>query len=445
MKTWITTISTALLAGSLQLQAGPVNLRIELDRSVLPANQSNKAIIKLTLDAPRPPRKAKRPAVNLSIIIDKSGSMGGEKIKQAREAALEAVRRLNKDDVFSLITYDSQVHTVIPAQQVENTQWIEDKIRGIRSGGNTALFAGVSQGANEIRKFLEKNHVNRMILLSDGLANIGPQSPAELGRLGASLVKEGISVTTIGMGNDFNEDLMTILAEKSDGNNYFVETYADLPRMLSAELGDVLNVVAKKVTITIECQEDVRPLRIIGREGRVFQDRVEINLNQVYGGQEKYVLVEVEIPARDTNSKLHIATAKCSYQDVFSAKTARGEAACSVVFSDQQTVVDQSINPAVQIEYTRNIVAENRDKVIALCEDGKQAEAVAVLKVNVDLLNDGATRWGEQKFKQDAEEQKDQWEQLEKQGLTKQYRKRLRNDSYDDRNQQSFQSRVLRK
>jgi Ca-activated chloride channel family protein len=212
MKTWITTISTALLAGSLQLQAGPVNLRIELDRSVLPANQSNKAIIKLTLDAPRPPRKAKRPAVNLSIIIDKSGSMGGEKIKQAREAALEAVRRLNKDDVFSLITYDSQVHTVIPAQQVENTQWIEDKIRGIRSGGNTALFAGVSQGANEIRKFLEKNHVNRMILLSDGLANIGPQSPAELGRLGASLVKEGISVTTIGMGNDFNEDLMTILA-----------------------------------------------------------------------------------------------------------------------------------------------------------------------------------------------------------------------------------------
>lgn len=445
MKTWITTISTALLAGSLQLQAGPVNLRVELDRDVLPANQSNKAIIKLTLDAPRPPRKAKRPAVNLSIVIDKSGSMGGEKIKQAREAALEAVRRLDKDDVFSLITYDSQVHIVIPAQQVENTQWIEDKIRGIRSGGNTALFGGVSQGANEIRKFLEKNHVNRIILLSDGLANIGPQSPSELGRLGASLVKEGISVTTIGMGNDFNEDLMTVLAEKSDGNNYFVETYADLPRMLSAELGDVLNVVAKKVTITIECPEGVRPLRIIGREGRVFQDRVEINLNQVYGGQEKYVLVEVEVPARDRTSKLHIATAKCSYQDVFSAKTARGETACSVVFSDQQSVVDQSINPAVQIEYTRNIVAENRDKVIALCEDGKQAEAVAVLKVNVDLLNDSATRWGEQKFKQDAEEQQDQWQQLEKQGLTKQYRKRLRNDSYDDRNQQSIQSRTFRK
>ena len=155
--------------------------------------------------------------------------------------------------------------------------------------------------------------------------------------------------------------------------------------------------------------------------------------------------MEVEVPARDRTSKLHIATAKCSYQDVFSAKTAMGETTCSVAFSDKQSVVDQSINPAVQIEYTRNIVAENRDKVIALCEDGKQAEAVAVLKDNVELLNDGATRWGEQKFKQDAEEQQNQWQQLEKQGLTKQYRKRLRNDSYDDRNQQSFQSRVLRK
>jgi Ca-activated chloride channel homolog len=188
MKTWITTLSTLALMSGLHLQAAPVNLRIELDREVLPANQPNKAIIKLTLEAPMPTKQAKRPAVNLSIVIDKSGSMQGEKIQQAREAALEAVRRLDKDDIFSLITYDSQVHTVIPAQPVTNTQWIEDKIRGINSGGNTALFGGVSQGANELRKFLDKNHVNRMILLSDGLANVGPQSPAELSRLGVSLV-----------------------------------------------------------------------------------------------------------------------------------------------------------------------------------------------------------------------------------------------------------------
>jgi Ca-activated chloride channel homolog len=445
MKTWITTLSTLALMSGLHLQAAPVNLRIELDREVLPANQPNKAIIKLTLEAPMPPKQAKRPAVNLSIVIDKSGSMQGEKIQQAREAALEAVRRLDKDDIFSLITYDSQVHTVIPAQPVTNTQWIEDKIRGINSGGNTALFGGVSQGANELRKFLDKNHVNRMILLSDGLANVGPQSPAELSRLGVSLVKEGISVTTIGMGNDFNEDLMTGLAGKSDGNSYFVETYADLPRILSAELGDVLSVVAKKVTVRLQCPPGVKPKRIIGREGRIFQDRVEVSLNQIYGGQEKYILVEVEVAASDTQSTMKIADASCSYQDAFSNEGGEGRESCKVSFSDNQRMIDQSVNPAVKIEYTRNIVAENRDIAILLCAEGKKDEAVDLLQDNVVLLNDGALKYGVEKFKQDAEEQQNQWKELEEKGLTSQNRKRLRNDSYDDRNQQSFQSRVLRK
>src|SRR5690606_7337943 len=115
----------------------------------------------------------------------------------------------------------------------------------------------------------DRRFVNRVILLSDGLANVGPSSPEELGRLGTALVRDGISVTTIGLGLGFNEDLMTRLARCSDGNTYFVEHSGDLPGIFASELGDVLNVVARQVTIEIEFPSGVRPLNFVGRDGMI--------------------------------------------------------------------------------------------------------------------------------------------------------------------------------
>ena len=148
--------------------------------------------------------------------------------------------------MFSVIVYDHHVKTIVPAQSARNVEWIESRIRGIGPGGNTALFGGVSQGASEVRKNLSNRYVHRIILLSDGLANVGPSSPEDLGRLGAALIKEGISVTTIGVGTDYNEDLMARLSQNSDGNTYFVESGRDLPRIFAAELGDVFECGGEK-------------------------------------------------------------------------------------------------------------------------------------------------------------------------------------------------------
>ena len=155
-----------------------------------------------------------------------------------------------------------------------------------------------------------KKYVHRIILLSDGLANVGPSSPEDLGRLGAALIKENISVTTVGVGTDYNEDLMARLSQNSDGNTYFVESSGDLPRIFAAELGDVLSIVAKKVNLTIECPSGVRPIAIIGRDGRIKGQSVELYLNQLYGGQEKYALLKVEVPKAESGKEMEIAVAK---------------------------------------------------------------------------------------------------------------------------------------
>ena len=119
---------------------------------------------------------------------------------------------------------------------------------------------------------------------------------------------------------DYNEDLMTRLSQNSDGNSYFVESERDLPRIFTAELGDVLSVVAKKVHLYIECPRGVKPVRIIGREGRIKGNKVELFLNQLYGSQEKYALIEVEVAGGKTGEKRAIAQAKCMYENPFTQK-----------------------------------------------------------------------------------------------------------------------------
>ena len=179
-------------------------------------------------------------------------------------------------------------------------------------------------------------------------------------------------MTTMGIGNDFNEDLMTQLAEQSDGNHYFVESSRDLSRIFAAELGDVLSVAARRVVIEIDCPVGVRPVRIIGREGQIRGNRVEIHLNQLYGGQEKYVLVEVMVePGRETSCK-QVADARCSYENALTNEQEKATAVAKVRFSKRQEEVRRSASKTVQKALVDNEVAEARDKALDLYNAGRQ-------------------------------------------------------------------------
>lgn len=365
----------------------PVTLRIELDRSVLPANTTEKAIVKIALDGVRRERAESRPPVNLAVVLDRSSSMSGDKIIQAKAAAIEALNHLAADDIFSLVTFDTGVETVIPATRVGNGEALEARIRQIQPRGMTALYGGVSQGASELRKYMEDSrYIHRIILLSDGQANQGPRTAEELGRLGTALVKEGISVTTVGLGLGYDEDLMTRLALRSDGNTYFVEGAPDLPRIFSAELGDVLNVVARGVILKIEFPSDVRPIRCIGRDGSIKGQTAEIKLNQIYGGQEKYALIEVEIPAREDNAEYTIVNATVVFNDPVTQKTATLEAKQNARFSADKEVVVKSANHQVQADYAQNLVAVTQEEAITLIDAGKKDEAASLMKSNARYL-----------------------------------------------------------
>ena len=413
-----------------------VDCRVEIDRQVLPEGGPQKAVIKVILDSPPPPEQMERPAVNLAIVLDRSGSMSGQKLEKAKDAAIEALRHLGPRDIFSVVVYDHNVRTVVPARSARYVEWIERQIREIRSGGNTALFGGVSQGAAEVRKNFGRGYVHRIILLSDGIANVGPSTPEDLGRLGAALIKEGISVTTVGVGTDYNEDLMTSLSRSSDGNSYFVESSRDLPQIFAAELGDVLSVVAKRVHVIVECPDGVRPLAIVGREGRIREGTVELYLNQLYGGQQKYALIEVEVPGKKSGEEIHVASVRVSYENPFTQKKETASGSINARFSDDTAEVRKSSNVDVQRDYQLNLNAIAKDKAISLSDMGKKEEAVQELKKSAGQLRSLGQKYGDEKLLNEAEEVEQQAEQIEEKGMTRKYRKSLRTDSYQMKHQQ---------
>jgi len=279
---------------------------------------------------------------------------------------VEALRRLNRNDIFSLVVYDHEVDSLIPAQSASLTEWMESRIHGVQPRENTALFGSVSQGAAELKKNMPNPYIHRLILLSDGLANVGPNSPADPARLGTGLLKEGISVTTVGVGADFNEDLMTQMAEASDGNHCFVESSVDLPRIFAKELGDMLSVAARQILVEITCPAGVRSVRIIGRDGQIKGDTVKLYMNPLYGGQEKYALVEVEVPAGNDGTIMEIASAKCSYENAFSQRKEQASGSTKARFSGRDDEVKDSANAEIRKAVISNEIAVSQDRALDL-------------------------------------------------------------------------------
>jgi len=370
-----------------------VKLDVGLGNLVLLADQPQKAYLKISLTGFELERPEERAPVNIALVLDKSGSMSGEKIVRAREAARMAVDRLGSRDIVSVVTYDSTVRVIVPATRASDRETIYRALDDVEASGNTALFAGVSKGAAELRKFLDRERVNRVILLSDGLANVGPSSPSELGDLGRSLVRDGIAVTTIGLGLGYNEDLMTRLAYNSDGNHYFAESARQLASIFDSELGDVLSVVAQEVVTEIECAPGIRPIRILGRDGEISGQHVKVYLNQIYSAHEKYVLLEVEVPSHRDGEKLDLADVRVRYDNMQTRERDTLEQGVKAQFSRSAELVKKSENKDVMVAVVEQVATEKNEQATQLRDEGRVEEAQELLLDNAAYLERNARNY----------------------------------------------------
>lgn len=415
--------------------APSVKLNLELDRPILPSDSEETVILKIGLNGVRPSHAYRTP-LNLALVIDRSGSMSGDKIRQARHAAHQAVDRLMSDDVVSLIVYGTEAVTFWPASRVGDGRGLHQAINRIETSGNTNLWGGVQLGAAELRKRLRGDFVHRVILLSDGLANHGPSSPAELAGLGAELRAEGIAVSTVGLGLGYNEDLMAGLARRSDGNTYFVENSRDLPRVFAEEFGDAMNVVARELVVEVIFPPGVRPVRVIGRDGKIARQRAEVRMNQLYGGREQFALIEVQVdPGREAESR-ELARAELSYQTQVGSPRIQLEKDVNIAFTREMKVVRAQANHQVQTDYSLNRLAEVKAEVIRLNDEGKAKEAQRELESLVASQRQLSASYANAEVAALADEVAAEADELRRRGMDNATRKSYRADSLQISRQQ---------
>ncbi len=393
----ITLFGTQLLAktdAETKAESKPANEKVKLDVAiadpVMLANKKETTHVKVGLTGFPLLNQEERPPVNIALVIDKSGSMSGDKIEKAKQAAMAAIDRLRASDIVSVVVYDQSVQIVLPATKLTDKAFAKNAIRKVKAAGSTALFAGVCKGAEEVRKFLDKDRVNRVILLSDGQANVGPAQPSELGELGESLLKEGIAVTTLGLGLDYNEDLMTQLATKSNGSHLFIENANELLAIFEHEFNDVLSVVAQEITIDINVREGIRPVRVLGQDAEISGQNVLIQLNQLYAEQERFILMEVEVPATASDATRSIADVTVTYANMCSKTNEKITATTSVKFDGNPGECTASKNKDVQEKWV--LLEANRQSLLAtkLRDAGKVEEARKLLFANDGFLRTNA-------------------------------------------------------
>jgi Ca-activated chloride channel family protein len=390
----------AFVAFAASPQAAEVKVEADLGRSVLPTSDPGSVYLRLSLRSLAAAKRERRTRINAAVVIDRSGSMQGDRIAAAKEGARAALERLSSDDAIALVAYNHNVDILSPAAPLGgSSERLARAIDRLTADGTTALYDGVKEGGRQVEEHVSDDNVNRVVLLSDGLANVGPSSPQELAELGRKLASKGISVSTIGLGLDYNEDLMQRLAAASDGNHVFVERPSDLAEIFDREFGDALSVSARDITIIIECKAGFTPKRILGRDGTIDGDRITLKLNQLQAENERYVVVELEAPeSRDggrSEGAAEIADIRVDYVDLDNdAAPARAEARPSVRFSKSKKEVEDGLNKAVMSQVAAQIATETSEKAVDLRDKGDIDGARKVLEDNATYIKRSYETYG---------------------------------------------------
>jgi Ca-activated chloride channel homolog len=375
-------VGAALIGTTVAAQAveadRPVKLNAELGQTA--AGKGKTIFLRIGLDGIAVAREGRRTPVNVGLVIDRSGSMQeDDKIGRARDAAIEALGRLGGDDIASVTVFDNEVDVLLPAGRMTSQSEIRRTIDRLDTGGQTALYAGTDHGIREVEKFLARDRVNRVILISDGLANVGPSEPAEVAELGRKAAQKGITISTIGLGLGYNEDLMSRLAYASDGNHAFVEKADELVEIFNKEFGDVLSVVAQEIIIEIRCGKGMKPIRLLGREGDIDGSVARVKLAQLYGNQQKYAVLEVQVPDDASPGELPVADISVRYLGMGDGKSATLNTTLSVRITDQPEEQKASINKGVMGDVTTQLATGVQEEAVKLRDAGRVKEAKDML------------------------------------------------------------------
>jgi Ca-activated chloride channel family protein len=398
--------------------ANDITLTCRLNKAHLPVMNTQQLVYVLIEALPGAAMAQVQMPVNLSLVLDKSGSMQGKKIQNLREAAKLVVDRLGLQDSISIVAFSDKKYIIAESQPVADKEDLKKKIDRIRDGGGTAISGGLGQGLAELDKVKDPARLNRVILLTDG-QTFGDEKQCI--KLGQQAGDKGIVVNALGLGDDWNEELLDEIAEASGGSGDFIDSPDKIVDFFERAVQSMQDTVVQNAQMVLRLAGGITPrqvwqvLPMISNLGyKPLSDRdVQVALGEMEKGQPRSLLVELLVGARPAGS-YRIAQAEISY-DIPALKLAGEKIKADIL-------LDFTADPAQSKEYdaeVMNIV----EKVTAFKLQTRALEEAKMGNVAgaSQTLRAAATRlleMGEQDLAQSAMEEADN---LEKSGQMSSY------------------------
>ena len=334
----------------------------------------------LTAPASTVDMTVERPSLSLAIVIDRSGSMHGPPIENAKAAALSVLRQLDSRDAFAVVTYSSSSETVLPMQRATdaNKTAARAAIETIEDDGGTCISCGLETGATEVARSPVHGGLRRILLISDGQANEGLYDRDELVQLAANKAALGVSISTVGVGLDFDETTMRRLAEVGRGNYYFVEDTVALSAMFSRELGNLSQTVASDVRLVATAGAGIRIEEVYGYPMTRVGDSVIIPVADLRAGETRKVVFRVTVAATHRGS-LVISGIDVGWHRVSDGVQRAAHTAAEVDVVDDPSAVAASIDPATMAIVEKALSARALEEAATAYDKGGITEAKQVL------------------------------------------------------------------
>lgn len=297
-----------------------IGLEFSPERNALLANQPNRIHVLIRLSSLLKHQEQNfddSPPVNLAIVIDSSGSMNGQPLIEAKRCAAEIIDRMRAKDRLSIISYSVSADVVLPSRKLTDKEFAKNKVRQIVTGGMTDLFGGWHAGATQVANHLTREGISRILLLSDGCANIGITNTHEIAQHCAALAETGVTTSSYGLGASFNEHLMTAMARSGQGRAHYGMTAADLIDPFQEEFDLIRAIVGKKLRLHLQAEPGISIDNVnmyqIDQEGALI-------LPDMASQGDVWVLTEIRIPeslvAQAIGSSVKVMTAYLSFNDL---------------------------------------------------------------------------------------------------------------------------------
>lgn len=362
------------------------HLTVRTDRRLIRAHARSERFLVVEVVAPTAPPDPgrRRPPVNLAFVLDRSGSMSSrDKLPLARRAIDEAIARLDPGDRFAVVAYDDRIDTVLEGSPAspEARRLAAERLAAIDARGSTNLAGGWMRGCEQVALDLREQGVNRVLLLTDGLANVGITDADELAAHASELRARGVATSTFGVGTDFDERLLAGMADAGGGHFYLIANEAQIRDLIASEVGETLEVTARDVVVEITAPESVRVDTMSAFRLERRGSRTLVHLGDMVSGQQIRIVLRLTFDFGEVGREVGAMIGLADRDGAFGREApALVPASVAWTYADHAANDRQERDRVVDRAVGRTFAARAQEEAVRLNRVGRYEEASAALE-----------------------------------------------------------------